>query len=82
MALISVSCRVEIGVKVQVSEGMGFQLKLDPTMAVGLDESLHEGKWCFLGITNARIVLESLFEFGILGALELSSLFESKQTEC
>lgn len=67
MALISVSCRVEIGVKVQVSVGMGFQLKLDPTMAVGLDESLHEGKWCFLGITNARMsvgVTVRIWDFG------------------
>lgn len=29
-----------------------------------------------------ELVLELLFGFGILGALELSSLFESEQTEC
>lgn len=55
MALISVGFRVEIGAKVQGSVGMGFQLKLDPTTSAGLEESLHEGKQCFLGMTNARI---------------------------
>lgn len=67
MALISVSCRVEIGVKVRVSVGMRFQLKLDLTTAAGLDESLHEGKWCFLGMTNARIsvgVTVWIWDFG------------------
>lgn len=61
------SCRVEIGAKIQGSVGMGFQLKLDPTTAVGLEESLHAGKCCLLGMTNARIsvgVTVWIWDFG------------------
>lgn len=57
MALISVGCRVETGAKVQGGVGMRFQLKLDPTTAAGLEESLHDGKWCLLEVTNARIAV-------------------------
>lgn len=80
MALIGVGCRVGIRAEVQGSVGMGFQLKLDPTTATGLEESLHEGKWCLLGMTHARISVG--VTVWIFGALELSSLFQSQQTEC
>lgn len=67
MALINGVCRVEIGAKVQGSVGMGFQLRLDAITVAGLKESLHEGKWCFLGMTNARIsvgVTVWIWDFG------------------
>lgn len=57
MALISVGRRVQTGAKVQGSVGMGFQLKLHPTTAAGLEERLHDGKWCLLGMANARITV-------------------------
>lgn len=67
MAVISVGCRVETGAKIQGSVGMGFQLKLDPTTAAGLQENLHAGKCCLLGMTNARIsvgVTVWIWDFG------------------
>lgn len=50
MALISVGCKVEAGAEVQGSMGMGFQLKLDPSMPAGRGGSLCEDKWCLLGM--------------------------------
>lgn len=67
MAPINVGCRVEIGAKVQGSVDVEFQSKLDPTTAARLEESLHEGKCCLLGMTNARIsvgVTVWIWDFG------------------